>query len=275
MAINPTTGMFYISPEEATQFYKPLGTALRKLTGLENEDEYAKRVAADKSLSLQDKRKLLAENLSPEAFDKAEEKLFKSIERQGKANKILGKDKRLSAWENRFKPNFIQSFVSDFFPEMGVIRTETEFKKALTNAVENNQMSTGSRSVHIKDFTKALKDAKTKYDTKYEFRDMDEVLKQLDAGKAELLNSMPALKKPTTYGSAEQIDAKIQENRNKLEQINQLSQSVDAPTIAKASPQLIKVRDDLMKEINKLEEEKDKLSSGQSFESLMKMLNKK
>jgi len=278
MAINPTTGMFYISPEEAMKFYEPIGRGVRGMLGLENEEEFAKRVAADESLSFAERRKLLAENLSPGAFEKAEDRLFKSVERKGKANKILGADKRLSAWSNQFKPNFIQNYVNTYYPEMGTVTTEAEFVKGLTKAVEAGRIKSGSRGTVIRQFKDDIKAEKEKFDTKYEYRDMDEVLRQLDESKASALKSvkdMPGLAKTTTYTSNEQIDSKIQENRQKLEELNKLGQTADAKTIATASPQLIKLRDNLMKEINRLEEEKDKITTQRSYDDLMKILNTK
>lgn len=278
MAINPTTGMFYISPEEAMKFYEPIGRGVRGMLGLENEEEFAKRVAADESLSFAERRKLLAENLSPGAFEKAEDRLFKSVERKGKANKILGADKRLSAWSNQFKPNFIQNYVNTYYPEMGTVTSEAEFIKRLNTVVEARNLKSGSRGTIIRQFKDDIKTEKEKFDTKYEYRDMDEVLRQLDESKASALKSvkdMPGLTQPTTYTSNEQIDTKIQENRQKLEELNKLGQTADAKTIATASPQLIKLRDNLMKEINRLEEEKDKITTQRSYDDLMKILNTK
>jgi len=278
MAINPTTGMFYISPEEAMKFYEPIGRGVRGMLGLENEEEFAKRVAADESLSFAERRKLLAENLSPVAFEKAEDRLFKSVERKGKANKILGADKRLSAWSNQFKPNFIQNYVNTYYPEMGTVTSEAEFIKRLNTVVEARNLKSGSRGTIIRQFKDDIKTEKEKFDTKYEYRDMDEVLRQLDESKASALKSvkdMPGLAKTTTYTSNEQIDSKIQENRQKLEELNKLGQTADAKTIATASPQLIKLRDNLIKEINRLEEEKDKITTQRSYDDLMKILNTK
>ena len=245
--------------------------------GLENEEEFAKRIQADTSLSFEEKRKQLAENLSATAYDKAEEKLFKSIERKGKANKILGAGKKLKAWNTRFKPNAIQNYqatssVLKNYPK--VLRTEQDVADAIINLREGNKIKPGAASTLEKNFKEYLKNEKANYDVRYEYRDMDEVLAGLDAQKDSMLSKLPA-RKPGVQNLTDlkEVENQYQATLDKLEELQKMSQAISPSAGGQTSQARFDMYKKLYQDLDKLRNRKAQLEKEKEDAELMDILN--